>query len=166
MDDDQWIQLCKLSLYSGFAFYARAKLMVVKLDFLSADYNTSLTLNYNFASGGATVDATLVAGYEPYPSVLSFINQTNEFKPLVGSKPSTAPWTADNSLFSAWFGVNDIGNSYYNSAAYPALANSILDVYFALAQQLYDAGGRNFAFLNVPRKHLETKPSVAMHHAF
>jgi len=85
MDDDQWIQLCKLSLYSGFAFYARAKLMVMKLDFLSADYNTSLTLNYNFASGGATVDATLVAGYEPIRR--SYHSST---KPT-SSSPSSVP---------------------------------------------------------------------------
>jgi hypothetical protein len=113
---------------------------------------SSLTLNYNFASGGATTDATLVAPFKPYPAVLSLINQTNEFTALVASNPAFASWTAENSLFPIWMGVNDVGNSFYNTTAWPALGNSILDAYFNCVKQMYDAGARNFAFLNVPRK--------------
>lgn len=109
-------------------------------------------MDFNFASGGATVDATLVAPFEPYPAVLSFINQTNEFTSLVNNNPSFASWTADNSLFSVWMGVNDVGNSYYNSASWPALGNAILDAYFNNLKEMYDVGGRHFVLLNVPRK--------------
>jgi hypothetical protein len=50
-------------------------------------------------------------------------------------------------------GVNDVGNSWYDTSAWPALGNSILDVYFNCVKQMYDAGGRSFALLNVPRKY-------------
>lgn len=155
MDNQRRIQLCMLHTIRCsliLALVRNAKLTICKLDYLSATYNTSLTLNYNFASGGATTDATLVAPFQPYPAVLSFINQTNEFTTLISNNPTFAPWTAQNSLFSIWMGVNDIGNSYYNTAAWPALGNSILDAYFNSVTQMYRAGARNFAFLNVPRK--------------
>jgi len=110
-------------------------------------YNTSLTLSYNFASGGATVDASLVAPYES--TVLSLIDQTKLFSNNIASKPSYAPWTSANSLFAIWLGVNDVGNSYGNSGE-SALQTKILNQYIAQAQIMYNAGGRNFAFLTVP----------------
>lgn len=110
-------------------------------------YNTSLTLSYNFAYGGATVDASLVAPYES--TVLSLVDQTSEFSNNVASKPSYAPWTSENSLFAIWLGVNDVGNSY-GSSGQAALQTKILNQYIAQAQIMYNAGGRNFAFLTVP----------------
>lgn len=74
-------------------------------------YNNSLILTYNYAYGGATINASLVEPYET--TVLSFVDQVNQFMTTVASKPASAPWTSENSLFSAWFGINDIGNSYY-----------------------------------------------------
>lgn len=150
---DNGLNYVGLLCFKGCSLSVLAKLIVRQLDHLSANFNTSLTLNYNFASGGATTDPSLVAPFEPYPTVLSLINQTNEFSALVGSKPSFAPWTAEDSLFSIWMGVNDVGNSWYDTSAWPALGNSILDVYFNCVKQMYDAGGRSFALLNVPRKH-------------
>ena len=76
-------------------------------------YNKSLVLTYNYAYGGATINASLVAPYEP--TVLSLIDQVNEFLGQAASKPATAPWTSENALFSVWIGINDIGNSYYQS---------------------------------------------------
>jgi len=111
-------------------------------------YNTSLTLSYNFAYGGATVDASLVAPYES--SVKSLVDQTSEFSSSVASKPSSAPWTAENALFAIWMGVNDVGNSYSESGE-AALLTKILGRYLDQAQIMYNAGGRNFVFLTVPR---------------
>lgn len=112
-------------------------------------YNTSLTLNYNFAYGGAVVDASLVTPYES--TVLTLVDQTAEFINNLSPAPSDEPWTSDNSLFALWFGVNDIGNTYYESNS-TTLTGLILDSYFAQAQKLYDAGGRYFVFLTAPRK--------------
>ena len=77
-------------------------------------YNNSLILTYNYAYGGATINASLVAPFEP--TVLSLIDQVNEFLDGgVANKPATAPWTSENALFSVWIGINDLGNSYYQS---------------------------------------------------
>ena len=76
-------------------------------------YNKSLVLTYNYAYGGATINASLVAPYEP--SVLSLVDQVNEFLGTVAGRPPSTPWTTGDSLFSFWIGINDIGNSYYES---------------------------------------------------
>jgi len=124
------------------------------LDRLIAVYNTSLTLAANVAVGGATTDASLVAGFEPFPSVFSFKDQVDLiFDPLLSPAPAAFPWTSENTLFSVWMGVNDVGNTWFlpNSTA---LAVEILDVYFDLVDNLYERGARKFLFLNVPPSYL------------
>jgi len=105
--------------------------------------NTSLTLSYNFAYGGATTDASLVTPYES--SVLSLVDQVKEFTSNIAS----GPWKADNTLFGIWMGVNDVGNAWGNSD-WSTLLTEIMTQYFAQVQILYNAGGRNFLFLTVP----------------
>lgn len=82
---------------------------------MTVKYNNSLILTYNYAYGGATIDASLVAPYEP--TVLSMTDQVNQFLSTAASKPATSPWTSADSLFSFWIGINDIGNSYYESGS-------------------------------------------------
>ncbi|KAL1881762.1 hypothetical protein Daus18300_000815 [Diaporthe australafricana] len=124
------------------------------IDYLTVKYNQSLFLTYNLAYGGATVDSDLVAPYEP--TVLSVKQQVqDEFVPgYTGASPSApgAPdWTGEDTLAAVWIGINDVGNSYYNGEdATAALYAQIFDVYAGLADTLYDAGARNFLFLNVP----------------
>ncbi|CZR50254.1 related to cellulose-binding GDSL lipase/acylhydrolase [Phialocephala subalpina] len=117
------------------------------IDFLITQYNTSLILSYNFAYGGATTDASLVAPYES--TVLSLIDQVSQFSTNIASKPSYAPWTSSNALFATWMGVNDVGNAWSNSS-WPTLSQEIIDRYFSQMQILYNAGARNFLFLTVP----------------
>ncbi|KDR69860.1 hypothetical protein GALMADRAFT_912633 [Galerina marginata CBS 339.88] len=116
--------------------------------YLTATYNRSLLFTYNYAYGGATIDASLVTPYEP--TVLSLTDQVNEFLNSVASKPASTPWTSANSLFSIWIGVNDIGNSYGSGGDRSAFSDTLLNAYFALVQKLYNAGARNFLFANVP----------------
>ena len=55
--------------------------------------------------------------------MLSLTDQVNEFlNSSVASRPATVPWTSSNSLFSFWIGINDIGNSYYESGDRDAYA--------------------------------------------
>jgi hypothetical protein len=117
--------------------------------FLASQFNTSTLLAYNFAYGGATTNATLVQPYAP--TVLSFIDQVAQFSGSIASKPSYAPWTAETALFGVWMGVNDVGNAWWK-AEYDTLLGQIMDSYFGRLQVLYDAGGRNFVLLGVPRK--------------
>ncbi|KAH8103480.1 hypothetical protein BXZ70DRAFT_889104 [Cristinia sonorae] len=108
-------------------------------------FNKSLILTYNYAYGGATIDAKLVAPYTP--TVLSLTDQVNQFLQGAATKPKAAPWTSDNALFSFWIGINDIGNSYYQSGSRDAFSDTLLDAYFALVQKVVT---RNFLFINVP----------------
>ncbi|KIM75765.1 carbohydrate esterase family 16 protein [Piloderma croceum F 1598] len=97
-------------------------------------YNNSLVLTYNYAYGGATIDASLVTPYEP--TVLSLTDQVNEFLDTAAGKPTSTPWTSSNSLFSIWIGINDIGNSYYLSGDRYAFDDTLLNAEFALVQKL------------------------------
>ncbi|CAE6333573.1 unnamed protein product [Rhizoctonia solani] len=120
------------------------------VDLVTTKYNTSTLLTYNFAYGGATINATLV---QPYiPTVLSLIDQVSIFL----DNKAVAPWTASNSLFSVFIGINDIGNSWYQSGDRGAFSEVLLDSYFGLIKKIYDVGGRNFLFVNVP--HVDRSP--------
>lgn len=119
------------------------------IDLLISEYNQSTLLSYNFASGGATTDADLVAPYAP--TVFSLVDQVTQFTNSIASQPSTAPWTSEDTLFGVWIGVNDVGNTYYQSNVTDIL-EAIMVVYFKQLQILYDAGARNFVLLSVPRE--------------
>ncbi|KAJ6582626.1 hypothetical protein DFH09DRAFT_1145651 [Mycena vulgaris] len=110
--------------------------------------NKSKILTYNYAYGGATIDAKLVVPY--LPTVLSLTDQVAQFLAGAGKKPTTAPWTSANALFSVWIGINDIGNSFSSGGDRNAFSDVLLNAYFALVQKLYGAGARNFLFINVP----------------
>lgn len=71
-----------------------------------------------------------------------------QFLPDYANKPAAVPWKSTDSLFSFFIGINDVGNSWWlqNATLYP----TIFTVYSGLVEQVYQAGGRNFLFLNVP----------------
>lgn len=104
-------------------------------------------MSYNLASGGATTDANLVTPFAP--TVLSLVDQVDEFVTNLAPAPAYAPWTGADSLFGIWIGVNDVGNAWYRPE-WPTLSVQIVDQYFKQVQRLYDAGGRKFVFLTVP----------------
>lgn len=84
------------------------------------------------------------------PTVLSLKDQVESlFLPILGPKPSFAPWKSSNSLFTFWIGVNDIGNSYWNQD-FDNFHNKLMDEYFRIIEKLYTSGARNFVLLNVP----------------
>ncbi|KAK4187765.1 putative acylhydrolase [Podospora australis] len=118
--------------------------------FLTSQFNTSTLLTYNFAYGGATTNATLVQPWRE--DVLSLVDQFTQFSNSIASKPAYAPWTAENSLFGIWIGVNDVGNSWWKED-YDQLVDAIMDTYFRQLQIAYNAGARNFALLTVPPIH-------------
>lgn len=135
---------------------------------LVMQYNKTLLLSYDFAYGGATTDASLVTPFEP--TVLSFVDQVAEFSQSILASPSpvnststststtTTPWwTSENTLFGVWMGVNDVGNSYYQSNVTDILDATMVK-YFEQLQIVYDAGGRNFVLLSVPRESSRAQP--------
>ncbi|EJD52433.1 hypothetical protein AURDEDRAFT_55487 [Auricularia subglabra TFB-10046 SS5] len=59
-----------------------------------------------------------------------------------GAKPDWAPWTARSALFISWVGINDLG--------WGLKPQDQLEKLFALQEQLYAVGARNFVFIDVP----------------
>jgi hypothetical protein len=113
------------------------------------NYNATIINSYNFADGGATVNASLVRPFKP--TVKSFIDQVKLFSNSIANKPSYANWTDETAVFMVWLGVNDVGNSY-SSGNETTLLKLIMDSYFSQLEILYVAGARIFALLNVPRE--------------
>ncbi|KAI9735806.1 MAG: hypothetical protein M1834_001271 [Cirrosporium novae-zelandiae] len=116
------------------------------VDFLTTTYNKSYVQTYNFAYGGATVDSSLVAQY--LPTVLDLEQQVDDEFLVYYTNSTSVNWTASNSLFSIFIGINDVGNSY--SSQNSTLNGLIFEAYSHLVDELYEAGARNFLFLNVP----------------
>jgi hypothetical protein len=117
--------------------------------FMVTEFNTSLVYSFNLASGGATTDSDIIPPYAP--TVLDLIDQVQVFSDNLASKPSYAPWTAENTVAGVWMGVNDVGNSWWFSN-YTDVNTAVVDRYFEQLQILYDAGVRQFVLLNVPRE--------------
>ncbi|GLB34892.1 hypothetical protein LshimejAT787_0204570 [Lyophyllum shimeji] len=98
-------------------------------------------LVYDYAKGGDTVTG-----------VRRQIQ--SRFLPSVGQKPDWASWSSDNSLFITWIGIND--------CAYSRNHGTNVKMLFSLEEELYDAGARNFLFIDVPPIH--RSPAVPEHH--
>ncbi|KAI1323864.1 hypothetical protein F5Y16DRAFT_402962 [Xylariaceae sp. FL0255] len=119
------------------------------VNYLTTKYNVSTLFTYDFAFGGATVDADLVPPRINRSGVLSVKDQVQEeFLPLyTGSSPKAA-WTGDDSIFMIWIGINDIDGGH--DLGFDDLDVETQNELMALVGQIYDAGGRNFFFINVP----------------
>ncbi|KAI5460443.1 hypothetical protein BGZ63DRAFT_404913 [Mariannaea sp. PMI_226] len=104
--------------------------------------NSSITLSYNFAASGGTVDKNLVrsTGHD-------FQEQVDQFKKYYGDGKHS--WTADNAVAGAWFGVNDIRRSFSRINAGDVVV-SIMHRYFDCLEQLYILGLRKFVLLSMP----------------
>ncbi|KAK9772083.1 hypothetical protein AB5N19_11705 [Seiridium cardinale] len=116
--------------------------------YLVAEYNNSLALAYDFAIAGATVDSTIVPPYQS--AVKSFVQQAALFDQYYGSGSShEGVWASEDSLFTSWFGINDILRGY-SPANWSTVAPQIIEQYFDQVQQVYDAGARSFVVFMVP----------------
>ncbi|KAI8989828.1 hypothetical protein BD414DRAFT_414117 [Trametes punicea] len=120
------------------------------VQYLGGLYNVTDTKLFDLASGGATIDAALVAPYEP--TVLSIVDQVQQFHEILAAKPAGAQWEGSNSLFAFWIGINDVGNSYAwtNVTSQSAFHQVLMRRLFSQVEILYRDGARSFLFLTVP----------------
>ncbi|KAI1788406.1 hypothetical protein LXA43DRAFT_974873 [Ganoderma leucocontextum] len=125
------------------------------VQFLGGTYNVTNTKVFNLASGGATIDAALVPPFEP--TVLSIVDQVQQFHEILAPKPPGAEWNSSNSLFAFWIGINDVGNSFAwvlrsvgPRSTSAAITLSLLTYAVPQAEILYADGARSFLFLTVP----------------
>ncbi|KAI0670369.1 hypothetical protein C8Q78DRAFT_1035867 [Trametes maxima] len=102
----------------------------------------------------------LITEYSPYTKLLVYDYAVGgesvqgvrkqvqvNFLPRVGEKPSWAPWSAGDSLFVTWIGINDCARLELGDIP------SDLDELFAEQERLYEVGARNFLFMDVPPIH-------------
>lgn len=80
------------------------------IDFLSSTYNQSYIQTYCFGYGGATIDPALVVS--PYGLIVQSFEQqvTESFLPFYTH--GEVSWSAENTLFTVFFGINDVIVSY------------------------------------------------------
>jgi len=109
-------------------------------------FNSEL-LVYNFASAGATIDASLVA--PTVTDALSFVDQVSEFTSNLVPPPEYAPWVSNSTLFAIWIGNTDVILAW-NQSDWSTLSQKLIDSYFQQVELLYAAGARNFVFAEVP----------------
>ncbi|KAK6362623.1 hypothetical protein TWF730_000079 [Orbilia blumenaviensis] len=124
------------------------------IDVVTVKYNRSLTYTYNFAVSGATIDNALVTSL----NVPAMTDQVNTWMTRYSSKPATAPWQSDNTMFSVFIGINDIGSSYSRSDI-NTFIDTLLTAKFKLLDKIYTSGGRNFLFHNIPP--MERSPLIS-----
>ncbi|KAL4959270.1 SGNH/GDSL hydrolase family protein [Aspergillus stella-maris] len=122
--------------------------------YLTTAFNNTLTLNYNPAVWGATVDNEIIADV---PGDLVY-QVTQVFEPNYcqpgrsgpASEESSGPiWTSDSSLFTLWTGINDVYRLSLRSDPYDVLPR-VISRYIELTERLHACGSRNFLFFNIP----------------
>ncbi|KAH6892632.1 hypothetical protein B0T10DRAFT_511329 [Thelonectria olida] len=114
---------------------------------LAAELNTSLTLSYNFAQGGATVDARIVPPHSGRVNCLA--DQVGQFLKSIATRPEIAPWTRSNALVGVWIGLNDVSINCERTNSTAIYPKSIARC-FELLQLLYYVGIRKFVLLTAP----------------
>ncbi|KAK7414544.1 hypothetical protein QQX98_006571 [Neonectria punicea] len=114
--------------------------------FMVTEFNTSLalSLSFNFARSGATVDASVIRG-----TGASLIDQVQRFTDSYGLQRLPKGRTRWNTVAGVWMGINDVRRSYYLANATDLLEKTVAQ-YFVQLQRLYDLRTRKFVLLSIP----------------
>ncbi|KAK4613597.1 Acetylesterase [Fulvia fulva] len=122
---------------------------------LTTKYNSTFVANYDFAVGGATISDSIVT-YQGIPASNEQVGQ--RFEPQ-STQPHVNAWSSDNTIFSVFFGINDIGitmeTAQYSNAT---RIDDLLNAYFQTVDNMYNQGARRFMFVGVPP--MERSPFV------
>ncbi|EKM55348.1 carbohydrate esterase family 16 protein [Phanerochaete carnosa HHB-10118-sp] len=73
------------------------------------------------------------------------INYSNS----IATKPGWAPWTAEDTLFVSWIGINDCGK-FYGHFDNAVASDAYQERLFQSLHEVYGTGARNFLFIDVP----------------
>ncbi|PYH42255.1 SGNH/GDSL hydrolase family protein [Aspergillus saccharolyticus JOP 1030-1] len=114
--------------------------------YLATSFNETLTLSYNLAMYGATIDNSVIPN-EP-GDLVHQVSQQFQRQYCQSQTPPRA-WAADAALFAIWIGINDVQYSYLSLN--PVLQiTAAMETYARLLQTLYECGARHFLIVNVP----------------
>jgi len=102
--------------------------------YLATEFNKSRLLVFDYALSGAIARDLCHRQVER-----SFLKGAGN----QAARPESAKeWNAGNALFVSWIGINDIGRGWSSKTS--------LDILFEAQEMLYDAGARNFLFIDIP----------------
>ncbi|KAM0542878.1 hypothetical protein ACHAPJ_012601 [Fusarium lateritium] len=117
------------------------------LTYLTANFNTTLTLTYNFARSGSVIDKKNI---KPNPhNTTTFVDQIVHFNDSLGHRPDYAAWTAENAIGTIWLGTIDVMEAAKSRYGVDLLKVSNRRM-FELILELYDIGLRQFIVMDVP----------------
>ncbi|GAA5978541.1 hypothetical protein JCM5350_003133 [Sporobolomyces pararoseus] len=100
---------------------------------------------YDLAYSGATTNNSIVASNVP-----CFIDQVNIWKDWFTKPDSEVKWQSNSTLFTVWFGINDVGFATVSNQNSTAQRPLIFATYWNVVDLLYAQGARNILFLGVP----------------
>ncbi|GAA5824102.1 hypothetical protein JCM5353_006145 [Sporobolomyces roseus] len=118
------------------------------VQFLAYSQPKLATSYYDFARSGATVNNSVVPS-----NAQSFVDQFKLWKEWFVGNESEVKWASESTLFTIWFGINDVGYMTELNLNGTRQEPLIFDTYTKLVNELYDLGARNILFLNVPPTH-------------
>ncbi|KAK6514808.1 hypothetical protein TWF506_007170 [Arthrobotrys conoides] len=129
------------------------------IPYITTQFNASITLNYNLARTGATLNYT----YDNTTSRRSFQGQFNLFTSTYASLPAEEkPWQQNvDTMYSSWFGINDVRNIFNSggNSTDPRIDDLITSQFSLLDQLYFDVDAKAFLVINLPP--LETAPLFA-----
>jgi phospholipase/lecithinase/hemolysin len=104
---------------------------------------------WDFAFAGADVSLEYLAQHHAW--TVPLVNQTQQYlkwaEPVIGQTMEKS-----KALVAVWIGINDINDSSKSTnVSFPAFYDELMDTVFAESvTPMYDAGYKNFLFLNLP----------------
>lgn len=101
-------------------------------------------LVYDFAHGGDTTDGVERQIKDQYIPAIADEPRTSFLRNILSRSQHRISWSASDTLFSIWVGINDCG--YLGVEGVPAQIIKL----FALIELLYEKGSRNFMLIDVP----------------
>ncbi|KAL8734434.1 MAG: hypothetical protein Q9181_003214 [Wetmoreana brouardii] len=114
------------------------------IEYLTFKYNESQINTYNLAISGSTVNDTALGSN----STADLVHQISDrFVPNYVRK-NTIGWTSSNSLFTLFFGINDVNRSWNKRDL--KINDEVFSSYLRLLDQLYQHGARNFLLHTIP----------------
>ncbi|KAI3322363.1 carbohydrate esterase family 16 protein [Xylariaceae sp. AK1471] len=103
---------------------------------------------WDFAFAGADVSLEYLAQHHDW--TVPLVNQTQQYltwaEPVIGKRKEKS-----KALVAVWIGINDINDSSKFNVSFPIFYDELIGAVFAESvRPMYDAGYKNFLFVNLP----------------
>ncbi|GAA6009900.1 hypothetical protein JCM10207_002150 [Rhodosporidiobolus poonsookiae] len=116
------------------------------IQYLAWNHTAAGSAYYDLASLGGTVSTQVVWAN----GATDFAGQTGEFIAYFNETTSSVQWDSESSLFTVFFGNDDVYNCFVNGYNFLELQPRMLTAFDQNIAKLYEAGARNFLLLSLP----------------